>query len=229
MARVIGGALGNFRGKLGKVAAKIIGGDTILCARPSSFNVSYSTKIVESRRKFKVTIDFASSVSRLPTLHDIWSKNRGPRMTASNMIFIPNFNLSSAQAPTLNNIITPMDGFGSPVASVAFETKKLTSTLAALDSVTNISPSEVNLSINAIVCLSDPITNCDPFYKMISLSKEVVDFNFIQVCNFEIGLNPEEAGLVAMYNQKIVYLAVATKSEDNKVIKYSNTYSLIFN
>jgi len=40
-------------------------------------------------------------------------------------------------------------------------------------------------------------------------------------------LNPEYAALVAKYNTKIIYLVVATKSKDNKVIQYSRSYSKI--
>jgi hypothetical protein len=229
MARVIGGVLGNFKGKLGKVAAKIVGGETILCARPSSFNVSYSPKIVESRKKFSVNIAFASSVSALPALHSIWSRNLEPRWTASNMISKQNFNLSSSQGPTLNNIITPDNGFQTPVIVSAIAAGKLTGTLAILDSVEDISFEEVNLSINAVICLSDPKAEGDPFYKMISLSKEIANFNFSKTYNFEIDLNAEDAGLVTGYNQKIIYIAVVTKRADDKVVQYSRSCSLISN
>jgi hypothetical protein len=226
MARVIGGILGNFRGKIGKVAAKIIEGETILCARPSSFKVSYTPKIIASRQKFAVTIALAVGVSDLPTLYTIWKLNKEPKMTTRNTFIRYNFNLSSTQAPTLNNIITP-GGFISPVTDAAISANKITGTLAALESVTAISSEEESLSLNVIVCLTNPKDEDDSFYKIISLSKEVADFEFGKPYDFEINLDTENAALSAKYTQKIIYLAVVTKSADNKIIRYSRSYSKI--
>ena len=228
MARAFGGVLGNFKGKLGKVAARIVEGDTILSARPASYKASNSPKHVETRQKFAVTVAFASSVASLQTLHDIWQLNRGPKMSGFNTITKQNFGLSSTQAPTLNNIITP-GGFGSPVTAAAIASGKLTGTLAAVNSVAVLSANETNLSINAIICLSDPKAESDPFYKLISLSKDVTGFNFSQVYNLEIDLNVVDAPEIAKYNQKFIYLAVATKSADDQIVQYSRSYSVISN
>ena len=91
----------------------------------------------------------------------------------------------------------------------------------------NPSSAEVNLSINAIVCLSDPISAEDPAFSLIPLSKEIANFNFTQVYNFEMDFTPADTGEAARYNQKFIYLAVATKSADGKVVQYSKTRALI--
>jgi len=95
MARASSGVLGNFKGKLGKVAARIVEGDTILSARPASFKASNSPKLVKPRQKFAVTVAFASNVASLQTLHDIWQLNKEPKMSAFNTITKRNFDLSS--------------------------------------------------------------------------------------------------------------------------------------
>ena len=228
MARSFGGVLGTFRGKLGKVSARIVEGDTILSARPASFKVNYSPKVVETRQKFTVAVALASNILDLPTLKEIWQLNKGVKMSAFNTAARDNFSLSSAQAPTLNNIITP-GGFDTPVTAAAIASGKLTGTLAILNTVAELTPEEVNLSINAIVCLSDPKAAGDSFYTIISLSKEVAGFNFSQAYNFEIDLSSASVTKVAKYNQKYIYLAIATKSADDKVVQYSESYSLISN
>jgi hypothetical protein len=38
MAQTVGGTLGNFKGRLGKVSARVVNGETIFSACPSSFN-----------------------------------------------------------------------------------------------------------------------------------------------------------------------------------------------
>jgi len=46
MARLSGSVLGNLSGKLGNLAARTKNGETILSARPSSFNVSQAPATV---------------------------------------------------------------------------------------------------------------------------------------------------------------------------------------
>ena len=114
-----------------------------------------------------------------------------------------------------------------PVTDVLITTEKLTGSLASFDSVITISPGDTGISINAVVCLSGPKEEGDSFYKIISLSKEVAGFDFSKQFDFEIDLNPEHAALVAKYNQKIIYLAIAIKSTENKVTRFSHSYSKI--
>jgi hypothetical protein len=228
MARVVGNVVGNLKGKLGNLSARTVNGKTIMAARPSSFKESTTPKHVETKQKFAVTTGFASKVSDLPALSAIWKLNKQPGISVINTIFQKNFDLSSTQAPTLNNIITP-DGFGTPVTAAAIAAGKLTGALAALNTITVIPTGAINLSINAVISLSDPKLSIDPFFKVIPVSKEVADFEFAQVYNFEIDLNLDEVADVAKYNQKIIYLAVAIKSADDQIIKYSRSYSLISN
>lgn len=81
------------------------------------------------------------------------------------------------------------------------------------------------MSINAVVSLSGPKEEGEPFYQLISLSKEIAEFDFSKQYDFEFGLNPVQADIVSKYNQKIIYLAVATKTEYKEIIKYSKSYS----
>ena len=78
-----------------------------------------------------------------------------------------------------------------------------------------------------LLCVSDPKEEGETIYKLISLSKEIAGFKFSQKYDFEIDLSPESAGVVAKYNQMIIYLAVVTKSEYKEVIRYSKSYSKI--
>jgi hypothetical protein len=228
MARVVGNVVGNLKGKLGNLSARTVNGKTIMAARPSSYKESTTPKHVETKQRFAVTTGFASKVSNLPALNAIWKLNKQPGISVINTIFQKNFDLSSTQAPSLNNVITP-DGFGSPVTAAAIAAGKLTGSLAALNTITVVPAGAVNLSINAVISLTDPKISSDPFFKVMSVSKEVANFVFGQVYNFEIDFDLDEAGEVAKYNQKFIYLAVAIKSADDQIIKYSKSYSLISN
>jgi hypothetical protein len=63
----------------------------------------------------------------------------------------------------------------------------------------------------------------------MSVSKDVAAFDFTKVYNFEIDFGNEDTADLAKYNQKFIYLAVAITSDDDQLIKYSRSYSVISN
>jgi hypothetical protein len=143
------------------------------------------------------------------------------------VIFKSNFNLSSTQSPTVNNIITPYGNWWSPVMDVSINQEKLTGSLDPFNEHIEIAYNETKVSINAVICLIGPKEATDNYYSIFSLSKEVAEFDFSKQYDFEIDLTPEKGALIAKYNQNIIYLAVATKSTDNKIFHYSKPYSKI--
>jgi hypothetical protein len=229
MAQSIGGIFGKVTGNIGNYTVRVVRGKTIISARPKHYNASNSPKSIETRQNFAVTSAFTHAVWGLSMLHEIWEMNKGTIATAYNAILKYNLSLSSAKAPTLNNIITPPFGFQTPVIESSISENKLTGSLVELNTDKRISNFENDLSINAVVCLSGPKEESEPFYKIFSLSKEVAGFEFGLPYDFEINLDTENAALVAKYTQKIIYLAVATKSQDNKLIRYSRSYSKMSN
>ena len=226
MARLIGGLFGKVSGRIGDFTIRNINGKAIVASRPKHIKVSMKPKSVDIRKRFAVTIVFSKVVAGLSALNEIWNLNKASDLTVRNTIFKSNFNLSAAQAPTINNIITPY-GFHSPVIDAAITTEKLTGSLASFDSFITLSPDDTGISINAVVCLSGPKAEGESFYNIISLSKEVAGFDFNKQYDFEIDLSPEQAASVVKYNQKIIYLAVAIKSSKNKVARFSQSYSTI--
>jgi len=54
---------------------------------------------------------------------------------------------------------------------------------------------EVNLSINALICIYNPNVKKDPYFSITSVSKELFDFNFSEPFNLEMKLNVESAGI----------------------------------
>jgi len=226
MARLIGGLFGKVSGKIGDFTVRNLKGKAIVASRPKHIKVSMKPQSVDIRNRFAVTIIFSKVVAGLSALNEIWNLNKASDLTVRNTIFRSNFNLSAAQAPTINNIITPY-GFHSPVIDVSITKEKLTGSLANFDSVITLSPGDAGISINAVVCLSGPIKEGESFYNLIALSKEVAGFDFSKQFDFEILLSPEQAASVVKYNQKIIYLAVAIKSSKNKVTRFSQSYSKI--
>lgn len=86
-----GNILGDISGNLGKLAARIIKGRTILTQRPVTFNASYTSTLVEIRKKFAVTSNFVKNLITHSPFYEIWMKVKDPDLSVSNYSFKLNF------------------------------------------------------------------------------------------------------------------------------------------
>lgn len=224
MARAKGGIFGKITGKIGNVSVRNVNGKTIISARPQHFKVSQEPQCIETRQKFAVAIAFAQGVSCLPTLREIWKLNKGSNFSGYRAILTHNIRFISSESPSMTNLITPY-GFYSPIKDVSITNDKLTGSLASFDTCIKLSPEETNLSINALVSLSGPKEANEPFFKVIASSKEIPGFEFNKQNDFEIIFSVEDEDQIAKYNQKIIYIAVVTKTKYKEIIRYSQSYS----
>ena len=222
MAILNGNVIGNMRGRLGNLSARTVDGKTIMSARPSSFNVNYDPAVTEVRQKFSVTVALAKAILSLVTLAAIWKTVKESGMTVFNTIFKSNFAYSSVDKPTENNIITP-GGFSLPVDTAAVALDKVTASILALNTESVFTPEEVNLSANAVVCFHTPTNPDDAPYQIISLSKEVENFNYTQAYDLQLDFDAKQKIIAAKYTKSILFLIVASKTADGKVVQYSST------
>lgn len=224
MALVSGNVIGNLSGKLGNLSARTVNGQTILAARPSSFNASQEPASLEVRSKFAVTANFAKNVLTLPSLEEIWKKAKESGISVFNAIFKSNFTYSSTEKPTEQNIITP-GGFALPATASSVDSDKITASISALNTTAIFGADEVALSANALVVFSNPTNPTDTAFQVVALSKEVSNFNFTQNYSLQIDFNIVQTNIAAKYQDSTLLLAVATKDAAGKVIQYSSTYS----
>jgi len=225
MAILSGNVIGNLSGKLGNLAARTVYGQTIMSARPSSFNVSYSDAVVEVRQKFAVTGSFSKAVLDSQNLKEIWDKVRIQGISTFNTIFKSNYPFSTSLHPTISNIITP-DGFTSPVASCSIVGQNLTVQLNPLISVNTFSAEELNISLSALVVLHTPISVDDPEFRIFNLEKDVELFNFQSAYTAELPLSTVQSALIGKYSNSIFYVTCITRTVANKIVQHSATYSI---
>ncbi|MDP2038359.1 MAG: hypothetical protein Q8L04_13330 [Ignavibacteria bacterium] len=226
MALVSGNVIGNLSGRLGNLSARTVNGQTILAARPSSFNASQDPAALTVRSKFAVTANFAKNVLSLPSLEEIWKKTKASGISVFNAIFKANFSFSTTTKPTEQNILTP-EGFALPVTAAEVAADKITAALSALNTTALFGANEVNLSANALVVYSNPVNPTDPDFQIVALSKEVANFNFAQNYNLQIDYNIVQSSVAAKYQDSVLLLVVASKDAAGKVVQNSSTYSKI--
>ncbi|MBA4407203.1 hypothetical protein C0389_08015 [bacterium] len=224
MAILSGNVIGNMKGKLGNLSARTVDGRTIMAARPSSFNASQDPASLEVRAKFAVTANFAKNVLSLASLEEIWTKVKASGMSVFNTVFKNNFGFSSSEKPTEQNILTP-EGFPLQITTAAVEADKITASFPALNTASVFGADEVKLSANALVCYYDPTNEADDPYKIVSLSKEIVNFNFTQTYDLEMDFNVLQKATAAKYQHSILYVCVVTKTAEGKVVQTSGTFT----
>lgn len=224
MASVKGNILGNLRGKIGNLSARIVSGRTVLAARPSSFKTSQAPLAVLSRSKFAVTVNFINFILSLSNLFDIWDNFRPKNKRLRNTVFKHNYFLCDYEKPTASNIITP-GGFLLPVQSAALDEDSLNLELNALNTSAVFTPEEVNITISGLVMFHNPVNENDEPYAIIKLSKDEPGFDFTVPYTGSINLDNVQQSLAAKYQAGIIYLAVSSKTAEGEIVQYSATYS----
>jgi len=225
MAVLKGSVIGQLSGKLGDLAARCIQGRTVLGRRPVSFTVNYSPAMVEIRKKFAVSVSFVKNLLSLATLVVIWDKVKVSGMSAYNYGVKQNYSPSSADKPTVDNILTPAGGFPLPVTVAAVAADSVTATIAALDTVMIASDEERDFVTNGLICYYNPINPEDAPYAITAIKQAPDSLDTVNPIALNIPLNIVQQNLGAKYQSSILYLIIATLDGDGKVVQYSSTYA----
>ncbi len=225
MAVIKNSVIGQFSGKLGGLAARIVRGRTILSQRPTSFRVNNSPVMVEIRQKFAVTISFVTSMLTLSALHEIWDKVKDVSMSVYNYGVRKNFPLSSAEKPTLDNMLTPKDGFPLTITSAAVAADAVTAEIAPLNTVMVHDFAEREVKANLLLCFYNPVNIEDAPYAIVPVKADNQMFDDVNPVVLNVPLDVTQQRTAAKYQNSILYLALTTHDVDGKVVQYSSTYS----
>ncbi len=225
MAELRGSVIGELRGKLGNLAARIVNGRTILAQRPTSFKTNNAPYMVEIRKKFKVTGIFAKNVITLSSLYQIWNKFKKAGLSAYNEICKLNYVESDADKPTVDNLLTPPGGFPLPVTVAAVAADNVTATITALDTVMIASNEERDFVADGLICYYNPVDPGDAPFAITKIESATDPLDTVNPIDLNIPLNVVQQNLAAKYQSSILYLSLATLDADGKVVQYSSTYA----
>ncbi|MBU2492680.1 MAG: hypothetical protein KJ571_08660 [Bacteroidetes bacterium] len=224
MASVKGNVLGNYRGRLGNLAARIVKGKTVLAARPSSFSISQAPPAVQARSRFAVTVALIGYILNHADLFLIWDNFKSPGKRLRNTVFQHNYHLCDYARPTIENILTP-NGFAFPVQSAVLNAGALNLSIDALNTVTTFLPEEVNLTFSCLVVFYNPVDPEDEHYSIINLTNDETGFDFNTAYTGTINLDNAQQAVAAKYQNSIVLISAASKNSNGDIIQYSSTYS----
>jgi hypothetical protein len=225
MARLISPVFGNFRGRIGTLSARVRNGITILSSRPTSFNASDDPANVAIRNRFRVTSGLSSAINGVDDLKKIWDVVSPAGMSAFNAIFKENFDYSDEDKPTINNKLTPEGGFAFDVTSVAVDSGSLAVELPALNAFKSFGENEQDLSAYFVLVPYDPVDPQYDYFSLLTLEHAEVNYDDSAVLNFTVNLTQSQQNDIALYNQSLLLMCLATKDAQANVVEYSSTYS----
>ena len=181
--------------------------------------------MVEIRKKFAVAISFVTNMLSLSALNEVWSKIKPANMSEYNFGVKQNYPLSSAEKPTVNNMLTPKDGFPLDVTTAEVTADTVTAQLAALDTVMIPADEERELTPNLVLCYYNPVNAEDAPYAIVPVAVESQIIDTANPLALNIPLNIVQKQTAAKYQNSILFLALTTHDQDGKVIQYSATYA----
>lgn len=224
MAILVGSPIGNLRGKLGPLYARITRGMTILSILPTRSSESFSEVPTDKQKKFAVTIRLAKNLIRFNEIKNIWKSNLNGFSAPYNYIIHKNFEQSSVDSPTESNVITP-SGFNAAVTDITLSDFDLTASVAPLNQSTYISENEVSVLFTGAIVFSNPSDPKDELFEVTPLNKAVSNYNFSNPYSLTYSLDPVQKTFLTRYQKMIVFLTVITKDASNKTVQFSRTIS----
>jgi hypothetical protein len=165
------------------------------------------------------------SILEFPDLKTIWAKAKDPGLSAGNTIFRDNFELASTDHPTNQNIITP-GGFDFDLTNPVVDADGISGSIDALNTKIDFSADELDLEIDAVVCYYNPVDPLDLPYSLLNFVKQEANYVNSVSLPFTFNYNVNQQNTAAKYQNNILYLAVATKNSDGKVVQHSSTLAV---
>ncbi|HOJ18113.1 MAG TPA: hypothetical protein PLT92_06085 [Ignavibacteriaceae bacterium] len=228
MAILIGSVLGNFRGKLGNLAARIIEGRTIFAARPSSYDDPMTPEQIDYRSKLGTAAKFSSGINNVLTLRKLWKKMRPPLMSAFSYMVQQNVKLVGTEAPTADCITSPPNGFLYSSADLTVAEANVTATIPALDTFISLPPEASGVKFAGVISYGDPINEGMEEFVVTPIEKEVEGYNFSAQYSLTIPLSSVQVNLATLYQRKTVYLGlIVTDEGGSEVIAHSDSISAV--
>ena len=217
MARNNPSVLGEPSGKIGDVVYKKRNGKTYISKAAETFNSSQLPHEIDKRNIQKVNGKFASIINQNKLLHVIWEKEKFPCTNAYNKINKVNYHFCAPDHPTEKAQLTP-GGFKLKVKDISIFPEGIEVTP---DSI-KLNKDEAAIAWIMILSLWNPKRK----------SKKTNDFEFLPFENYTsdgpkliFKLNKQDMPLTKKYKGRTTFLAAVILSEENKIMRWTETLS----
>jgi len=155
MARLKKAILGKISGAVGDILFRIRRNRNYVGTRPSSFIPGTDVNSVNRRRKFRITVKFASAVNKISFLRTLWDKHFPEAFLPLNSIYKTNYPNTVAEDLTNFVQLVPDLGFEIPGHSATFSSDEIEVQLDPIGSGTSIDPAvETDFALCGVIYLT---------------------------------------------------------------------------
>ena len=209
--------LGNLRGKVGGNIYREVNGKTIVSKASDTHNTSQLPHEIDKRNIQKVNGKFASIINQNKLLHVIWEKEKFPCTNAYNKINKVNYHFCAPDHPTEKAQITP-GGFKLKVKDISIFPEGI-----------EVTPDPIKLNKDEAAIAWIMILS---FWNPKRKSKKTNNFEFLPFENYTsdgpkliFKLNKQDIPLTKKYKGRTAFLAAVILSEENKIMRWTETLS----
>ncbi len=207
--------LGELRGKVGGIVAKVRYGKQYIASLPSGYRMSKAPHEVDKRNKFKVNGKFAGAIKESGLLYRVWEKEKAPAVHAWNKICKINFKLCEPERPSARNLITP-GGFPLPVTNIRDFSDRIEIELGTFE----ILSEEKKITFIVIISFYEPEVKENPYFEIRRLTNYTYEDS-----KFVFKYSAAEEHLAVAYKHKTIFIAAVTEDEGGKISRWSNTFA----
>ena len=152
MAEIKNGILGNIRGVVGKISGRMYKGRNIISQRSDFRRTSTNPEVVVRKNNFKLCVKFCSAACSIEAIKAAWKMYLTPDLNYFNYFMQTNIKLVDAGKLTVNNIITPYNGFVISKASSSIAPAELSIGISALSGTFNFdTANEVKVKLYTVM------------------------------------------------------------------------------
>jgi len=228
MAILIGSVLGNFRGRLGSITARINAGRTIFAALPSSYKDANTQEQQDYRSKLGTSAKFCSGINNSLTLRKLWKSQTPHLLSPFNYMVKENASKVGLTVPTEFCITSPPQGFAFTASDINLTESAVTATVPALNSFISLPPEASAVKFAGIVCYSDPVNEGTELFVVTPLEKSVATYNFATLYSLSIPLSAVQINLATQYQRKTIFIgAIVTDVSELDTLAHSDSVSAV--
>ena len=217
--------LGTVSGSVGDILFRVRNGKNYLGTKPLSFMPGTDENSIQRRKRFAMATRLAKPINSIYPLKSLWKQAAPSPLSSFNMIVRTNYNSvqSDAISDTVN--VVPDIGFSIRFSSIAIDENHFRISIDAITSGSGINPAvELNFQLAGILHLSNPLDPTQEGHRFLQLLSDEQTVVLNTELNFEIVFQDKLSQLVAMYQDRKVFLTLLTLNVDNQVVNYSNTF-----
>lgn len=220
MATVKKNVLGDLRGKIGNMSARMYNGKPVFVSLPSSFNTPNDVDSILRRNRFSAAVKMTKEILSVPNVKEIWKEQNNTKMNTYNYLMKTNYKyLDGYQISTFNQI-TPITGFSFSYSNITLNDNSVS---VDIDPLNIVQTTDTTVSLLILFQFLDPVIEEEQPFSMSLLISNSMELQLSQTLSFTLEYTDYITGSNLLYQNKKLLLSLITEDAQGNLVNYSST------